>query len=30
VITGNCDPNCVTFGYASIEELLAFIEKHFK
>jgi 2'-deoxynucleoside 5'-phosphate N-hydrolase len=30
VITGNCDPNCTTFGYASIEELAAFIEKHFK
>jgi nucleoside 2-deoxyribosyltransferase len=30
VITGNCDPNCTTFGYASVEELVAFIEKRFK
>jgi 2'-deoxynucleoside 5'-phosphate N-hydrolase len=29
VITGNCDPNCTTFGYASIEELVAFIEQRF-
>jgi nucleoside 2-deoxyribosyltransferase len=29
VVTGNCDPNCTTFGYASIEELVAFIEERF-
>ena len=29
VVTGNCDPNCTTFGYASVEELVAFIEQRF-
>jgi len=29
VITGNCDPNCTTFGYASIEELIALIDRQF-
>jgi nucleoside 2-deoxyribosyltransferase len=28
LITGNCDPNCATFGYRSIDELVAFIERH--
>ncbi len=27
LITGNCDPNCATFGYGSIEELSAFIDR---
>jgi hypothetical protein len=27
LITGNCDPNCATFGYESIEELTAFIDR---
>lgn len=27
LITGNCDSRCTTFGYDSIEELLAFIER---
>lgn len=26
LITGNCDANCTTFGYRSIEELLAFLD----
>jgi nucleoside 2-deoxyribosyltransferase len=30
VITGNCDPNCTTFGYTSVEELVAFIDKQIK
>lgn len=30
VITGNGDPNCTTFGYTSVEELVAFIDKHIK
>jgi nucleoside 2-deoxyribosyltransferase len=29
VVTGNCDPNCTTFGYASVEELIAFIDRQF-
>jgi NAD(P)-dependent dehydrogenase (short-subunit alcohol dehydrogenase family) len=29
LLTGNCDANCTTFGYASIEELGAFIEQRF-
>jgi nucleoside 2-deoxyribosyltransferase len=29
LLTGNCDANCTTFGYASIEELVAFIEQQF-
>jgi 2'-deoxynucleoside 5'-phosphate N-hydrolase len=28
LITGNCDPNCATFGYGSVDELVAFIERH--
>lgn len=27
LITGNCDGNCTTFGYSSIEELTAFIDR---
>jgi hypothetical protein len=27
LITGNCDPNCATFGYGSIEELTGFIDR---
>ena len=27
LITGNRDPNCATFGYGSIEELTAFIDR---
>jgi nucleoside 2-deoxyribosyltransferase len=27
LITGNCDPNCATFGYESIEELTEFIDR---
>jgi len=27
LITGNCDSNCATFGYESIEELTAFIDR---
>jgi nucleoside 2-deoxyribosyltransferase len=29
LLTGNCDANCTTFGYTSIEELVAFIEQRF-
>ena len=29
LITGNCDDNCTTFGYASLEELLAMVEQRF-
>jgi nucleoside 2-deoxyribosyltransferase len=29
LITGNSDAACTTFGYASIEELIAFLEQHF-
>ena len=29
VITGNCDPNCTTVAYASVEELIAFIDQRF-
>ena len=29
VITGNCDPNCTTVAYSSIEELIAFIDQRF-
>jgi nucleoside 2-deoxyribosyltransferase len=29
LIAGNCDGACTTFGYTSIEELLAFIEWRF-
>jgi hypothetical protein len=29
LIIGNCDANCTTFGYASVEELIAFIEERF-
>ena len=29
LITGNCDARCTTFGYSSIDELLAFIEERF-
>jgi hypothetical protein len=27
LITGNCDAACTTFGYSSIEELTAFIDR---
>ena len=27
LITGNSDPNCATFGYGSIEELTAFVDR---
>src|SRR5262252_6132391 len=29
LITGNADPACTTFGYGSIEELTAFVDKRF-
>jgi 2'-deoxynucleoside 5'-phosphate N-hydrolase len=29
LITGNCDPNCTTFGYGSLEELAGFIDQRF-
>jgi len=29
LITGNCDTACTTFGYASIDELTAFIDEKF-
>ena len=29
VITGNCDPNCTTVAYASMEQLIAFIDQQF-
>ena len=29
VITGNCDRNCTTVAYSSVEELLAFIDRRF-
>ena len=29
LITGNCDAACTTFGYASIDELTAFIDAQF-
>ena len=29
VITGNCNPNCTTVAYSSIEELIAFIDQRF-
>jgi 2'-deoxynucleoside 5'-phosphate N-hydrolase len=29
VITGNCDPNCTTVAYSSVEELIAFIDRRF-
>lgn len=30
LITGNCDTACTAFGYASIEELTAFIDREFR
>lgn len=30
LITGNCDEACVTFAYASVEELAAFIDRRFQ
>jgi nucleoside 2-deoxyribosyltransferase len=30
LITGNADPACMTFGYGSIEELTAFVDKAFR
>ena len=29
LITGNDDPACTTFGYGSVDELLAFVEQRF-
>jgi nucleoside 2-deoxyribosyltransferase len=29
VVTGNCDPNCTTVAYESLDELVAFIEQRF-
>ncbi|MCA1652434.1 MAG: nucleoside 2-deoxyribosyltransferase [Acidobacteria bacterium] len=29
LITGNCDEACQTFAYASLDELAAFIDRHF-
>lgn len=29
LITGNCDSACTTFGYASLEELVHFVDAHF-
>src|SRR5438105_12713457 len=29
LITGNCDGACTTFGYGSIDELIAFIDEQF-
>ena len=29
LITGNCDANCTTFGYSSLDELIAFVEQRF-
>jgi nucleoside 2-deoxyribosyltransferase len=30
LISGNCDANCTTFAYTSIEELTKFIDEHFR
>jgi 2'-deoxynucleoside 5'-phosphate N-hydrolase len=29
LIAGNCDPNCTTFAYASLDELVAFLDRRF-
>ncbi len=29
LITGNCDAHCTTVGYSSIDEVTAFIDRHF-
>jgi nucleoside 2-deoxyribosyltransferase len=29
VVTGNCDPNCTTVAYESLDKLIAFIEQRF-
>ena len=29
VVTGNCDPNCTTVAYGSLDELIAFIDERF-
>jgi len=29
LLTGNCDPNCTTFAYESVDELIQFIDRHF-
>ena len=29
LITGNCDENCTTLGYSSIDEIVAFIDSRF-
>src|SRR5204863_6474919 len=29
LITGNCDTSCTTFGYSSLDELVAFVDQRF-
>jgi hypothetical protein len=29
LVTGNCDARCTTFGYDTVDELVAFIDRHF-
>jgi len=29
LLTGNCDDHCATFGYSSIDELVAFVDQRF-
>ena len=29
LLTGNCDARCATFGYSSIDELVAFVDQRF-
>jgi hypothetical protein len=29
LITGNCDAACTTFGYESLDELAAFVDRQF-
>jgi nucleoside 2-deoxyribosyltransferase len=29
LVAGNCDPNCTTLAYASLDDLMAFIEQRF-
>ena len=29
LLTGNCDAHCATFGYSSIDELVAFVDQRF-
>lgn len=30
LITGNCDAACTVFGYGSLDELIAFVDAHFR